>query len=486
MGKSVAVKAQQRKREADSRLQGPADLNCRERVWQLFEDPDSSKPAKIVSLLVIGAILVSTVAFVLETVEEVHHADTFFAIETFCVALFTAEFVLRALCCPSPARFVRDTYNWIDFLAIAPFYIEQIGNAVSPPEPGDGENAAGGLGVLRAVRLVRIARVFKLSRYSSSIRIFSQAMSSSVRPLMMLCFLLSICVVIFSSGLYYAEFTVTGCRFDRTVLAGTASTLKELPCPANGTVAAGVCECAGDSANPFVSIPSAFWWCIVTMTTVGYGDHYPVTVLGKVVASLTMIVGIIILALPITVIGTNFQTVLVEMQKNFVLQELEFYAEDGILGREEIASLLSQLRDLGFPLKTVDEVLDKYDLDHDGVLGADDLTYFKRDITNDPNAKFEDRQKSHGDTAAIVPPKFEEHVVAHLSDMENRLSIKLKVMSDLLLSMSKVAMESQQMESRASGARGAPPVEMRAPGAHAHAAGDGQLSGGMAEKKLMI
>ena len=58
--------------------------------------------------------------------------------------------------------------------------------------------------------------------------------------------------------------------------------------------------------SPFQSIPQSFWWCIVTLTTVGYGDMYPYSVEGKIVGVLTMLVGLIMLALPLSIIGTNF------------------------------------------------------------------------------------------------------------------------------------------------------------------------------------
>ena len=115
--------------------------------------------------------------------------------------------------------------------------------------------------------------MFKISRYLTWVKIFGSALKQSWQPLAMLVFVMCIATIVFSSALYYAE---------------------------------------REAINPLthkpnvLSIPDAFWWCIITMTTVGYGDKVPITPWGKLIAAVTSLCGILVLAVPITVISTNF------------------------------------------------------------------------------------------------------------------------------------------------------------------------------------
>jgi voltage-gated potassium channel Kch len=153
--------------------------------------------------------------------------------------------------------------NIIDFVSILPFYVELMA----------GGEAASGSSAIRVVRLVRVFRVFKISRYLTWVKIFAEALIQSWQPLAMLVFVMGIATVVFSSALYYAERDMLNPKTQQ--------------------------------AN-VVSIPDAFWWCIITMTTVGYGDKVPMTAVGKLIAAVTSLCGILVLAVPITVISTNF------------------------------------------------------------------------------------------------------------------------------------------------------------------------------------
>lgn len=228
------------------------------------------------SMLVLSLIFASTITFVLETVPAVRQSGShvLFGIEAFCIAVFTLEVLLRLLSTPSCSGYFKDTFNWIDIVSIIPFYVE-----LAIPASG-----ASSIGLVRVVRLVRVARIVKVSRYSQSIRIFSSAMLSSLRPLMMLVFLVSIAMVMFSSGLYFAELTDDGCRAggwtDETrslAHLGIITCDPRLPewtqLSSNGTfrfkqgATDVVLACVCMDSNPFQSIPATFWWCIVTMTT---------------------------------------------------------------------------------------------------------------------------------------------------------------------------------------------------------------------------
>jgi len=187
---------------------------------------------------------------------------------------------------PSKNPFVRIiTYitrpmNMIDAVAIVPFYIELA--------LGSG---AGGLAVLRVLRLARVFRIFKVGKYNEGINMLAQVMLLSVPAFNLLIFFSSIGVVLFGSLIYFAE----GGRWHKPD--------DEFP---DGAYLRPDVLGTGREVTPFSSIPRCFWWVVVTATTVGYGDLFPTTHTGKLVASITMIAGLLVLALPITIIGANF------------------------------------------------------------------------------------------------------------------------------------------------------------------------------------
>ncbi|VDO38726.1 unnamed protein product [Brugia timori] len=122
--------------------------------------------------------------------------------------------------------------------------------------------------VMRVVRVMRVARIFKLARYSSGLKSFGITVKTSLPELSMLTLFLFTTVIFFSTLMYFAE--------------------------------------RDEPNTKFKSIPHAGWWCIVTMTTVGYGDYYPETLFGKLIASCASISGVLVLAFPITMIVENF------------------------------------------------------------------------------------------------------------------------------------------------------------------------------------
>jgi hypothetical protein len=156
--------------------------------------------------------------------------------------------------------------NLIDVMAIIPYFIT-LGTALAD-EHSRSSNQAMSLAILRVIRLVRVFRIFKLSRHSKGLQILGQTIRASMRELGLLIFFLFICVVLFSSAVFFAE--------------------------------------ADAPDTKFKSIPEAFWWAVVTMTTVGYGDMMPISPWGKLVGSLCAIAGVLTIALPVPVIVSNF------------------------------------------------------------------------------------------------------------------------------------------------------------------------------------
>lgn len=141
-----------------------------------------------------------------------------------------------------------------------------------------------GLAVLRLLRLARVFRVLKLAKYNDGFRMFGRVMTQSREALYLLLFFKMLAVVIFGSMIYFAE-------------SGTWNEeLLEYTLVMEGK----------HQKSAFTSIPASFWWVIVTSTTVGYGDIVPQTIIGQWIGIVTMFCGILVLALPITVIGSNF------------------------------------------------------------------------------------------------------------------------------------------------------------------------------------
>ncbi|KAM6308190.1 potassium voltage-gated channel subfamily A member 4 [Aegotheles albertisi] len=264
-------------------------------VWLLFEYPESSSPARGIAIVSVLVILISIVIFCLETLPEFRddkefimslssgkglsneslHLDAgehtifndpFFIVETVCIIWFSFEFTVRCFACPSKAHFFKNIMNIIDIVSILPYFIT-LGTDLAQEQGSNGQQAMS-FAILRIIRLVRVFRIFKLSRHSKGLQILGHTLRASMRELGLLIFFLFIGVILFSSAVYFAE--------------------------------------ADEPATHFQSIPDAFWWAVVTMTTVGYGDMKPITVGGKIVGSLCAIAGVLTIALPVPVIVSNF------------------------------------------------------------------------------------------------------------------------------------------------------------------------------------
>uniref|UniRef100_A0A670HZP3 Ion transport domain-containing protein n=1 Tax=Podarcis muralis TaxID=64176 RepID=A0A670HZP3_PODMU len=256
-------------------------------LWLLFEYPESSGPARGIAIVSVLVILISIVIFCLETLPEFRlegkgtpsparppssarpfFTDPFFLIETLCIIWFSFELLVRFFACPSKPEFSRNIMNIIDIVAIIPYFITLGTELAQEHSSNGGQQQAMSLAILRVIRLVRVFRIFKLSRHSKGLQILGKTLQASMRELGLLIFFLFIGVILFSSAVYFAE--------------------------------------TDDPDSLFTSIPDAFWWAVVSMTTVGYGDMYPMTIGGKIVGSLCAIAGVLTIALPVPVIVSNF------------------------------------------------------------------------------------------------------------------------------------------------------------------------------------
>jgi len=287
-----------------------------ERIYRTFDDPDSSILAQFVSIFVLLTITASSLTFILSTTEEFEkHEDFFQKVETVCLIIFCIEFLFRLSTCwavrpevldkekllemtvgdgvitlARPFRrfisFLIAPSNIIDLAAILPGILESLNVKLE----------GGGFVVLRLVRLTRVFRAFKNPTLQEPVIVIRRTMQQSTKALYILAFNLMLGILIFGTLIYEfekGEEQNGECCFRRIDSYKNETSGKDV----------GVFE---DSTTPFSSIPHAMWWAVVTATTVGYGDMFPVTTRGYVVATATMICSLVILALPIGVIGGNF------------------------------------------------------------------------------------------------------------------------------------------------------------------------------------
>ncbi|XP_062245801.1 potassium voltage-gated channel subfamily C member 1b isoform X2 [Platichthys flesus] len=264
-------------------------------VWALFEDPYSSKYARWVALASLFFILVSITTFCLETHEafnpiinrtelelvgnitvvhtyqETETAAYLTYIEGVCVVWFTFEFLMRITFCPNKFDFIRNALNIIDFVAILPFYLEVGLSGLSSKAAKDV------LGFLRVVRFVRILRIFKLTRHFVGLRVLGHTLRASTNEFLLLIIFLALGVLIFATMIYYAE-----------------------------RIGANPNDPRASDHTHFKNIPIGFWWAVVTMTTLGYGDMFPQTTSGMLVGALCALAGVLTIAMPVPVIVNNF------------------------------------------------------------------------------------------------------------------------------------------------------------------------------------
>eukprot|EP00937_MAST-01D_sp_MAST-1D-sp2_P004658 g4658.t1 len=305
-----------------------------ERVFVFFDDANGSTGGRITAILVMLTIFFSTTAFVVETVPELRDDNPacapgvnmtatdcepvsrpeFYSMEVVCIIIFTVDYLARMFTvafvrsaatagvrakgpAQEPAglrlvlRYALQPLNVIDFVAIAPFYIE------SALGGGGGQTA-----VIRVLRLARVLRIFKMGKHNKGMQMLAKVMVMSTPALSILVFFSVLCVVLFGSLMFFAE----GSRFSVAAEFTANTSVPQFP---HGVFVREGVDGYTDEPSPFISIPFAFWWVCTTMTTVGYGDFYPTTSAGKIIGILLFYIGIILIALPITILGMNFELV---------------------------------------------------------------------------------------------------------------------------------------------------------------------------------
>lgn len=216
-----------------------------EKLRAVIEDTSTVK-GKIFDYFIQALILLSLLAFTIETFPDnskvtIELLNTF---EFLCVIIFSIEYLLRVIVSKKPLKYIFSFYGVIDFLAIFPFYLKSIYD----------------LRALRAFRIFRIFRALKLIRYNRALNRFNIASKIVKEELILFLIVTSIFVFIASAGIYFFE----------------------------------------NEAQPenFSSVIHSGWWAIVTLTTVGYGDVYPITVGGKIFTTFIVLIGVGIVTIP--------------------------------------------------------------------------------------------------------------------------------------------------------------------------------------------
>jgi voltage-gated potassium channel len=234
---------------------GRPDAGWRLRMYAVIFESDT-RAGRVFDLTLIALILASVAVVMLDSMAHVHakHARVLFALEWVFTLVFSAEYIARLVCVRHPLRYARSPFGVIDLVAVLPSYL-----AVLIP-------GAHALLDVRVLRLLRLFRILKLAAYVDEFGALGRAIAASRRKILVFLAFVMLVVVVMGTLMYVVEG------------------------PAHG----------------YTSIPLSVYWAITTMTTVGFGDITPKTDLGRVIASVMMLVGWGTLAVPTGIVSAEF------------------------------------------------------------------------------------------------------------------------------------------------------------------------------------
>lgn len=290
----------------------------RRRMFEVLERAEErDRLSQCIDVFLIGLIMLSTAAIILESVGELftEYTQVFFWFEVFTVSVFTLEYLLRFWCCIeyAPAgvsslgfrlKHMFSVVALIDLVAILPFYLMLVG--------------VGGQTDMRFLRMFRLLRVLKLTRYSAAFDILAQALRENARSLTAAFVILLMVMLVAATGMYYFE----------------------------------------QYAQPeaFSSIPASMWWAFATLTTVGYGDVTPITAGGKVFGALITVLGLGMVALPTGILASAYTEQLRRRSERY-RRRADVVLQDGLLTDGEMLELEELRKTLGLDKNAASEIL---------------------------------------------------------------------------------------------------------------------------------
>ncbi|TVQ80883.1 MAG: ion transporter [Phycisphaeraceae bacterium] len=218
---------------------------------QIVQESDTAR-GRAFDICIQSLIVLSIIAFSIETIPDLSNSTRVWlrGFEVFCVSIFSVEYVLRVIVSRPTHKYIFSFWGLIDILAILPFYLS--------------------LGVdlrsIRAFRLLRLFRIFKLARYNAAVRRFHQALIIAREEIVLFFGVALILLYLSAVGIYFFE----------------------------------------NEAQPdtFGSVFLCLWWAVVTFSTVGYGDVYPITIGGRIFTTLTLLIGLGIVSVPAGLIAS--------------------------------------------------------------------------------------------------------------------------------------------------------------------------------------
>jgi len=229
-------------------------MNFRKKLYEIIFEAET-KAGRLFNIIFLISICISILIVILQSVESINRRfePIFYVAEWFFTILFTIEYALRIYCIEKPIRYIRSYYGVVDLMAILPTYLELFITGTHF------------LLVVKTLRLLRVFRIFKLSQYVNHGSVIIRALKASKFKIVVFLFAVVNIVIIVGSAMYVIE----------------------------------------GGKNGFTNIPKSIYWAIVTLTTVGYGDISPATPLGQFLASILMIVGYGVIAVPTGIVTSE-------------------------------------------------------------------------------------------------------------------------------------------------------------------------------------
>ncbi|KAL7749814.1 hypothetical protein RI367_004690 [Sorochytrium milnesiophthora] len=265
------------RRETDMKLQSflPLRRGCY-LFFQRIETPYARAFAALSLLCIVIALVVDCIRSYgpIEARRRLDHINRLLPCDAIVAAVFTIDFCGRFYGAIDRAKFWKSIVNVADFITIWPFYLELI----------FANEQVGFMSVIGTLKAARIVQVVRLARFSIGLQIAIRAVFRSLEAFAILVMYAVFAIVIYSAAMYFAE-------------RGTLDMDR-----------GGVWMRENGQPSPFQSIPDGFYWAVTTLSTTGYGDMTPVTTIGKIISGFTMFTGVTLLALPVSIIGSNFMS----------------------------------------------------------------------------------------------------------------------------------------------------------------------------------